>query len=81
MISKSKCHFINCQGESGDTFFFVVRGECIATKRNKELQTDEKVYEFGENDYFGELALLKEEPRAANIVALVRVFLFIYLCI
>jgi CRP-like cAMP-binding protein len=29
------------------------------------------VYEFKQNDYFGELALLKDEPRAANILTVV----------
>lgn len=64
-------NYIIHEGDSGDTFYFVVKGECIATKRNKQLQTDEKVYEFKENDYFGELALLKDEPRAASIITVV----------
>ena len=63
-------HIIH-EGDSGNTFYFVIKGECIATKRNKDLQTDEKVYEFKENDYFGELALLKDEPRAASIITVV----------
>ena len=63
----------NPKGDSGDTFYFIIKGECIATKRNAKLQTDEKVYEFKENDYFGELALLKDEPRAANIITVVRI--------
>ncbi len=57
------------QGEEGDVFYFIESGKCIATKKNKDTQQDEKVYEFKENDYFGELSLLKNEPRAANIVA------------
>lgn len=57
------------QGEKGDTFFFVQEGKCIATQRDKDTQSDKTVFQFGPNDYFGELAMLKDEPRAANIVA------------
>jgi CRP-like cAMP-binding protein len=34
-----------------------------------ELGKTQKVFEFKTGDYFGELALLKNEPRAANIIA------------
>ena len=57
------------QGEKGDTFYFIQEGKCIATQRDKDTQSDKTVFQFGPNDYFGELAMLKDEPRAANIVA------------
>jgi len=53
------------QGDMGDKFYFVEEGTCVATKGEGG---DEKiVFEYAENDYFGELALLHETPRAANI--------------
>lgn len=53
------------QGDMGDKFYFVEEGNCIATKGEGD---DEKtVFQYAENDYFGELALLHETPRAANI--------------
>lgn len=57
------------EGDKGDTFYFVIDGKCIATKRDKETQSDKTVFTFNKNDYFGELAMLKDEPRAASIVA------------
>lgn len=57
------------EGDDGDCFYILISGKCIATKQDKEKGTEKTVYEFGENDYFGELALLKNEPRAASIVA------------
>lgn len=61
--------YIIKEGESGDVFYFIQSGTCKATKRNKNTHQEEIVYNFAENDYFGELALLKNEPRAASIVA------------
>lgn len=61
--------YIIREGESGDVFYFIQAGTCKATKKNKSTHQEEKVYEFAENDYFGELALLKNEPRAASVVA------------
>ena len=65
--SYKKDDYIIKEGEMGDVFYFIQYGNCIATK--KDPSGDEKVvYEFGEYDYFGELALLKNEPRAANVM-------------
>ncbi|KAF8817667.1 cyclic nucleotide-binding domain-containing protein, partial [Cardiosporidium cionae] len=57
------------QGEKGDTFYFIQEGNCEATKWNKDTQNNETVFKFSPNDYFGELAILREEPRAATIIA------------
>lgn len=55
------------QGEGGDIFYFVIEGNAVAEKeQNGEVKV---VYEYSENDYFGEIALLKNEPRAASIKA------------
>lgn len=57
------------EGESGDTFFFVEEGEAIATKVLQPGKAPEIVYKYKPGDYFGELALLRETPRAASIIA------------
>nr|AAC47268.1 44 kDa regulatory subunit of cAMP-dependent protein kinase [Paramecium tetraurelia] len=59
--------YIIRQGEQGNTFYFIQKGDCIATKT--ENGTEKEVYSYKVGDYFGELALIKHEPRAANIVA------------
>jgi len=53
------------QGESGDKFYIIESGDCIATKK-----TDggaDKDMKLGAGDYFGELSLLNNDPRAASI--------------
>ena len=54
--------YIIKEGESGDTFYFIESGKAYATKKNASGQ-QETVYEYENNDYFGELALLKDIPR------------------
>lgn len=44
----------------------MVEGTAIATLDEKG---NEPVMEYNPGDYFGELALLKGEPRAANVIA------------
>jgi len=50
------------QGEVGQKFYIVEEGEAVATKGGVEVMS------YATGDYFGELALLKNQPRAATIV-------------
>lgn len=56
------------EGDNGNTFFLVEEGSAIALKNSVGGGTT-KVFEYGKSDYFGELALLKDQPRAASIKA------------
>lgn len=64
----SKDDFIVKQGEPGNAFYILEDGTAIATKSVEGAEAT-KVMDYKAGDYFGELALLKGEPRAANIVA------------
>ena len=44
-------------------------GECYAEKVFTEGSKAEKVKDYQKGSYFGELALIKNEPRAASIIA------------
>ena len=57
------------QGEHGDKFYFIEDGEAVATKVLAGKSEAEQVYAYKPGEYFGELALLKGEPRAANVIA------------
>jgi len=50
------------QGEPGDKFYIIEEGSLFATK------DDQRVMDYKPGDYFGELALLKNQPRAASVV-------------
>ena len=47
----------------------IIEGEAIATKTLEPGKPPEQVKKYQSGDYFGELALLRGEPRAANIVS------------
>ena len=57
------------QGEPGNTFYIVESGECIVNKRFAEGDVPHQVERYGTGDYFGELSLIRNEPRAATVVA------------
>jgi len=61
--------FIIKQGEKGDKFYILDDGEAYASKVFNEGEEAKNVKDYKSGDYFGELALLKDEPRAASIIA------------
>ncbi|KAJ8595310.1 camp-dependent protein kinase regulatory subunit [Rhizopogon salebrosus TDB-379] len=63
------------QGEMGDTFFFVEEGEAVVTKIQQGDEGEYREITVGrlkKGDYFGELSLLRLEPRAATVSAVHR---------
>ena len=61
--------FIIREGEEGKELFLLQDGTAVATKTLNPGQAPEQVMEYRVGDYFGERALIKNEPRAANVVA------------
>jgi len=51
------------EGDAGDTFYIIETGEAQAVKQGQV------VMQYKRGDYFGELALVKEQPRAASVIA------------
>lgn len=51
------------EGEEGNKFYIIEDGLCVATKGEVEVMS------YAAGDYFGELALINNKPRAATVVA------------
>lgn len=60
--------YIIRQGEPGNNFFFIMEGRAVAKKLNADQQ-EIKVMDYKAGDYFGEISLIKNQPRAANVIA------------
>ena len=52
----------------GDKFYMLIEGEAVATKVLEPGKPATVVKHYGPGGYFGERSLLKDLPRAANIV-------------
>ena len=57
------------QGEGGDDFFIIVEGEAVVTQYRQEGEESQEVGHLGPEDYFGEIALMLDRPRAATVTA------------
>lgn len=53
------------EGEPGDNFYMLESGEAQAWRSG----IDHPVKDYGRGDFFGELALLNDKPRAASVIA------------
>ncbi|CEG68189.1 Putative cAMP-dependent protein kinase regulatory subunit [Rhizopus microsporus] len=56
------------EGEPGNNFYLIEDGKAVVYKMAPD-GTQQKVNEMKKGDYFGELALLNDKPRAATVVA------------
>ena len=62
--------YIIKQGDIGDSFYIILNGICNCTKNSEEKdQPETLLVQRRAYEYFGERALLNEEPRAANVIA------------
>lgn len=69
VVSFRQGEYVIKEGEIGDVFYMVEEGEAEATKTFEPGKNAISVKDYKTGDYFGELALIKGEPRAANIIA------------
>ena len=69
---KSEMHsdgdYIIRQDDEGDVFYIIYKGNVICTKTEEDGHEREMI-SLGPGDFFGERALQKKEPRAANVIA------------
>uniref|UniRef100_A0A6A7FTI7 cAMP-dependent protein kinase regulatory subunit-like isoform X2 n=1 Tax=Hirondellea gigas TaxID=1518452 RepID=A0A6A7FTI7_9CRUS len=57
------------QGEPGDDFFIIVEGAAIVLQARTPADEAVEVGRLKRSDYFGEIALLLDRPRAATVTA------------
>eukprot|EP00742_Colponemidia_sp_Colp-10_P001162 GILJ01001253.1.p1 GENE.GILJ01001253.1~~GILJ01001253.1.p1 ORF type:complete len:430 (+),score=65.78 GILJ01001253.1:59-1291(+) len=57
------------EGTPGTQFYIVESGEACCTKVNSRGQPEEVYRRLRCGDYFGEIALIKDQPRAATVTA------------
>ena len=64
-VTYSAGDYVLRQGEVGESMFFVMRGECVATQNVGRGEVE--VGRIRDGGYFGERSLLTNEARAANV--------------
>ncbi|MBN3295847.1 KGP2 kinase, partial [Amia calva] len=64
-----KGDYIIREGEEGNTFFIIAKGEVSVTQTMEGSLEPQEIKTLGVGDYFGEKALISEDVRSANIIA------------
>ncbi|KRX00652.1 Cyclic nucleotide-binding protein [Pseudocohnilembus persalinus] len=61
--------YIVKEGDVGETFFILEKGQAKAVKSFESGKEPQTVYNYKPGEYFGEIALLKNSLRAASVIA------------
>ncbi|XP_010868587.2 cGMP-dependent protein kinase 2 [Esox lucius] len=64
-----KGEYIIREGEEGNTFFIIAKGEVCVTQTTEGWTEPQEIKTLGVGDYFGEKALISEDVRSANIIS------------
>src|SRR5258708_38590488 len=67
MIRVQKGYEIIKQGDPGDAFYLIASGKVSVVRKKSFLKS--KIAELGPDEFFGEMALISNEPRNATVVA------------
>jgi cGMP-dependent protein kinase len=62
--------YIIRQGEEGSRFYIINEGEVVCTLTNQATREEKELVRLYPQEYFGERALIKKEPRKANVIAI-----------
>jgi len=62
-------HTVVEQGHAGEDFYIIEEGKAIVLQQKNEDEPQVEVGQLGPGDYFGEIALLFNRPRAATVRA------------
>lgn len=62
-------HIVVEQGHAGEDFYIIEEGKAIVLQQKNENEPQVEVGQLGPGDYFGEVALLFNRPRAATVKA------------
>ncbi|CAK9300083.1 unnamed protein product [Gordionus sp. m RMFG-2023] len=63
--------YIIREGTFGDDFFIIISGQVLVTQKIQGREQPQEVRKLNRGEYFGERALLKEDRRTANVIALI----------
>ncbi|MBI2219370.1 MAG: diguanylate cyclase [Candidatus Rokubacteria bacterium] len=65
-------HVIVREGTPGDSLFVILSGRVRVTETSRETQAELVLSELGTGEIFGELGVLRNQPRTASVVAIER---------
>lgn len=58
------------EGDEGDGMYFIEDGQVSVTQKSPQKKKEQEMAKMGPGEYFGEMALVKKQPRAGTVSAL-----------